>query len=94
MISDCKGLAEINAMLSEFSSVDEFGLQRSEETNENEKCISFEMFVEFMFRHKFSKGLEDDELLGLTFQLLLHKNVHGNLSFHEQYKKCRQRLKN
>jgi hypothetical protein len=33
------------------------------------------MFVQFMFRHRFSKGVEDDELLGLVFALLLNKKV-------------------
>ena len=37
------------------------------------RCISFSMFVEFMFANRFSRGVEDDELLGLIFAMLLHR---------------------
>ena len=61
-------------MLADFESVDEQGPQQSEK-EESDRCISFEMFVEFMFRHRFSKGIEDEEMLGLIFALLLNKRV-------------------
>ena len=41
--------------------------------NDNFAIVSFQQFMQFMFTNRFSRGVEDDELLALIFALLLNK---------------------